>query len=357
MMEVKYMLIQITKKTEPLFNAIDEWVTKAESQAYASENPLFTWTGKYFTQNRKKILCLINNQTLAVVIINDVNATKKKKIEELIRVGISASLELCAISQEQIHAYLDTDPTLTIGPTTDRRITGVLNETVLAISTYGVDLNQEYPLRMMLTLNNSLLTVSQPAATDEASKAFDQPLHFTPMAHLGKKLTNNDSENTDKYTLQKNWQSYHEIEQVKNEDEETFLDQLTSNNDIILDAFSTYLEEVRGLSPKSVRKHQSRAKMYIQDYLNYYYPTTPIDTTDDFDIIVHFLSAFILDKHIASSKADFNSYKTALKHFYTFLNYVGEISDNDFKLAKNAITIGGDDSFYELANMGGSFWF
>lgn len=351
------MLIQITKKTEPLFNAIDEQMTKENSQAYATENPLFTWTGKYFTQNRKKILCLINNQTLAVVIINDVNATKKKKIEGLVRVGISASLELCAISQEQIHDYLNTDPTLAIGPTTDRRIIGILNETVLALSTYGVDLSQEYPLRMMLMLNNTILTLSQPAATDETSKAFDQPLQFTPITDIEKKLKNSDSENGNQSIVQKNWQSYHEIEQIKNEDEDAFQDQLISNNEIILDAFSTYLEKVRGLSPKSVRKHQSRARTYIQDYLNYYYPTTPIDDTDDFDTIVHFLSAFILDKHIATSKADFNSYKTALKHFYTFLNVVGEISDKDLKMAKEAIALGGDDSFYELANMSGDFWF
>lgn len=148
-----------------------------------------------------------------------------------------------------------------------------------------------------------------------------------------------------------------EIAQIKKTNEAVFQDQLEANNNTILNAFATYLEKVRELSPKSVRKHQSRAKMFIQEYLNYYRLTTPIDQSDDFDTIVHFLSAYILDKGIASSKADFISYKTALKHFYTFLKYVGEISDSNLKSAKSAISIGRDDSFYELANMGGGIWF
>lgn len=68
------------------------------------------------------------------------------------------------------------------------------------------------------------------------------------------------------------------------------------------------------------------------------------------------LSNFIVTKHIASSKATFSSYKTTLKHFYTFLNYVDEISDVQLKVVKKSITIGGD-SFYELGNVGVLFWF
>lgn len=86
-MEVNIMLIQITKNTEPLFSAIDNKMTKAESKAFAEQNPLFIWTGKYINQNRKKVLCLINNQTLAVVIITDVNATKKKNSPNLSKPG------------------------------------------------------------------------------------------------------------------------------------------------------------------------------------------------------------------------------------------------------------------------------
>lgn len=68
------------------------------------------------------------------------------------------------------------------------------------------------------------------------------------------------------------------------------------------------------------------------------------------------LSNFIVTKHIASSMATFSSYKTTLKHFYTFLNYVNEIFDDQLKVAKKSITIGGD-SFYELDNVGILFWF
>ncbi len=63
------------------------------------------------------------------------------------------------------------------------------------------------------------------------------------------------------------------------------------------------------------------------------------------------LSNFIVTKHIASSKATFSSYKITLKHFYTFLNYVNEIFDDQLKVAKKSITISGN-SFYELGNMG-----
>lgn len=360
-MEVNIMLIQITKNTEPLFSAIDNKMTKAESKAFAEQNPLFTWTGKYINQNRKKVLCLINNQTLAVVIITDVNATKKKKLAELIKTGISASFELCAIPYDQIQDYLETDPTIAYGPTSNRRVTGILNEVTQMMPGYGIDLSKEFPLRLMLTFNNGTITTSQAAATDETNKAFDQPLQFTPISEIKSVASAHDNANdngtTDHAIIERTWQPYKEIAQFKKTNEAVFQDQLEANNNTILNAFATYLEKVRELSPKSVRKHQSRAKMFIQEYLNYYRLTTPIDQSDDFDTIVHFLSAYILDKGIASSKADFNSYKTAFKHFYPFLNVVGEISDKDLKMAKEAITLGGDDSFYELANMGGSFWF
>lgn len=68
------------------------------------------------------------------------------------------------------------------------------------------------------------------------------------------------------------------------------------------------------------------------------------------------LSNFIVTKHIASCKATFSSYKTTLKHFYAFLNYVDEISDVQLKVVKKTITISGDIC-YELGNVGVLFWF
>lgn len=354
------MLIQITQKTEPLFSAIDSKMTKSESKAYAEKNPLFTWTGKYINQNRKKILCLVNNQTLAVVIINDVNATKKKKLAELIKAGISASFELCAIPYEQIQAYLEIDPTISYGPTSDRRVTGILNEMALMIESYGIDLSKEFPLSLILTLNNAVITTSQYPATDEASKAFNQPFQFTPLTALPVVDEKHKSTDTKKVVIEKNWQSYKEITKIKDEkleNEEALDKRLEANNAIVLDTFSDYLEKVKELGPKSVRKHRSRIETFIQTYLRYYGITTPIDSTDDFLIVEDFLSNFIVTKHIATSNADFSSYKTALKHFYTFLNYIGEISDDQLKEAKKAITIGGDDSFYELGNMDSFSWF
>lgn len=77
-----------------------------------------------------------------------------------------------------------------------------------------------------------------------------------------------------------------------------------------------------------IRKHQDRANTFLQAYLRYDVLTTSGDATDEFYIVEDFLSNFIVTKHIASSKAAFSSYNTALKHFYTFLNEVDEISDD-----------------------------
>ena len=38
-------------------------------------------------------------------------------------------------------------------------------------------------------------------------------------------------------------------------------------NAMVLDAFGEYLEKVKGLEPKSVRKHQDRVNTFIQTYL------------------------------------------------------------------------------------------
>lgn len=43
--------------------------------------------------------------------------------------------------------------------------------------------------------------------------------------------------------------------------------ELEDTNAMVLDAFGEYLEKVKGLKPKSVRKHQGRVNTFIQTYL------------------------------------------------------------------------------------------
>lgn len=61
--------------------------------------------------------------------------------------------------------------------------------------------------------------------------------------------------------------------------------ELEDTNAMVLDAFGEYLEKVKGLKPKSVRKHQGRVNTFIQTYLRQYVLTTPVDATDKFDIV------------------------------------------------------------------------
>ncbi len=43
--------------------------------------------------------------------------------------------------------------------------------------------------------------------------------------------------------------------------------ELEDTNAMVHDAFGEYLEKVKGLEPKSVRKHQDRVNTIIQTYL------------------------------------------------------------------------------------------
>lgn len=43
--------------------------------------------------------------------------------------------------------------------------------------------------------------------------------------------------------------------------------ELEDTNAMVLDAFGEYLEKVKGLEPKSVRKHQGRVNTFMQTYL------------------------------------------------------------------------------------------
>jgi hypothetical protein len=61
--------------------------------------------------------------------------------------------------------------------------------------------------------------------------------------------------------------------------------ELEDTNAMVPDAFGEYLEKVKGLEPKSVRKHQGRVNTFIQTYLRKYVLTTPVDATDKFDIV------------------------------------------------------------------------
>ena len=104
---------------------------------------------------------------------------------------------------------------------------------------------------------------------------------------------------------------------------------IRDENEKILEGFKEYLKNKK-LANKTVEKHSDNIRFYVNEYLLYEDALRPNEGTEK---VGYFLGCWFIRKAMWSSIASIKENITSLKHFYTYLNRIGEIdSEQLFEL-------------------------
>ncbi|MFD1472097.1 DUF6933 domain-containing protein [Companilactobacillus mishanensis] len=96
------MFIKPTKKAKPIFNHLPEVSINSNEEI----NPLFTWHASYATMDRKKIVFIVNASTYAPIVLYDINAQKKKNIQQEIYDGMFRLFDDLFLPKETFDNYM-----------------------------------------------------------------------------------------------------------------------------------------------------------------------------------------------------------------------------------------------------------
>lgn len=96
-------------------------------------------------------------------------------------------------------------------------------------------------------------------------------------------------------------------------------------NHTSLSGFEQYLQEKK-LSKKTMEKHIGNIDFYINDFLLY---ESPEKAADGVNQLNYFLGYWFIKKAMWASPTSIKEYITSLKHFYTYMNKIGQVSSED----------------------------
>jgi len=117
--------------------------------------------------------------------------------------------------------------------------------------------------------------------------------------------------------------------------DEVELDEMTIKNNVLLDAFRSYLE-AKKLSEKTIEKHTSNANFYINVFLPY---EEPLEAAEGIEKIDYYFGYWFIRKAMWASATAIKENITSLKHFYTFMFHQGKIEQKDLNEMKQIIKL------------------
>lgn len=327
------MIIEATKKAQPLFSAFSSMKDKEYGKQFAKANPLFSWHANYFNYNRKKVLILLNDLTYTPIILQDINAQMKKQLPELIPEAIRIAFEIAGISNEKTEEYLKLAGDIQVTATSNRSVTGSINLMAEELSSFRLDISQTINIEMMSFysdyIHTRLFKQGYGSSAEALREAFDKPLKLEEVVEA------------EAYVIEKNW-DYSELSQIdtlhlSEQQREEYRTALLKNNEKLLVALKKYLTDEKGLSEKTIKRHMEQLDFYLNVYLAEYVGETPINSEDSTG---NFLGYFFVQKNLMSSQTSLKQNGSALKKLYQFLYEVGEISKNDLLDANEFIRTG-----------------
>ena len=96
-------------------------------------------------------------------------------------------------------------------------------------------------------------------------------------------------------------------------------------NHTFLIGFTRYLENKK-ISKKTVDKHINNINFYINDFLLY---ESPEKASDGVNQLNYFFGYWFIRKAMWASPASIKENITSLKHFYTYMNKIGQVTEED----------------------------
>ncbi|MEA2115858.1 MAG: recombinase [Thermodesulfobacteriota bacterium] len=104
-------------------------------------------------------------------------------------------------------------------------------------------------------------------------------------------------------------------------------------NHIYLNGFTRYLE-LKKLSQKTIDKHVRNIDFYINDFLLY---ESPQKAAEGINELNYFLGYWFIKKAMWASATTIKENCTSLKHFYSYMNQIGQVSDEALSAMKGEI--------------------
>ena len=104
-------------------------------------------------------------------------------------------------------------------------------------------------------------------------------------------------------------------------------------NQIYLNGFTRYLE-LKKLSQKTIDKHAGNIDFYINEFLLYESPQKAAEGTHELN---YFLGYWFIKKAMWATPTSIRENCTSLKHFYSYMNQIGQVSDEELSELKNEI--------------------
>lgn len=344
------MIIGATKKAQPLFSNLPSLNDKEYGQQFVQVNPLFSWHANYINVNRKKVIILLNDQTYTPIILQDINAQKKKQLPKLIPEAIRMAFDIAGITNEKTDEYLKLAGDIQVAVTSNRSVMGSINLVAEELSSLRLDINQTINKEMMVFYSNYIHTRLFKKGYGSSAEALRDTLN--------KPLKLEEVIKEEPYSIEKSW-NYSELSQLdtstlSEQQWEKYVEELTENNEKMLVAFKEYMIAVKGLSEKTVKRHIEHLDFYLNIYLTEYEQSTPTNSTD---AAGNFLGDFFVRKDLSSSRASLRQNGSALKKLYHFLYEADEISKFDLTEINEFIRTGTQEGEEYLSLIDDESWF
>ncbi|GEP19480.1 DUF6933 domain-containing protein [Pediococcus argentinicus] len=349
------MIINPTKKAQPIFNKIKQSTDKDDAKSFATANPFFSWHANYINVNRKKLVILINDLTFAVVALYDVNAKNKIELDQRIKEGIYAAFRMQDISAEKVQTYFKLAGDIEINAGFNRRVTSIITNLIVMVDNRFMQIDKSEMLQ--LSLMDYMMQV--PITTSEYSFADDR-VHQAFKHNL--RIQSVDKKDKKKLAPKKTWSDYHKFDKYAEQFEsmmddpekyEKIANEIKNNNKLLLKEFGKYLA-TQDLTDKTIKKHVDRVEFFINGYLVYPTLRTPLAAPD---AVEEYLSDWYPRK-AANSETDFKANVGSIKRFLKFLEVIGEIDAASLKHGNSELKMGkeiGLEYFDNFMNMS-DFW-
>ena len=346
------MIIGATKKAQPLFSALPIMEDKEYGRQFAQANPLFSWHANYINVNRKKVLILLNDLTYTIIILQDINAQKKKQLAELIPEAIRAAFEIAGISNEKTAEYLKVSGGIQVTNTSNRSVLGSVNLVAEELSTFRLNIHQ--------TINRDVMVYYSDYIHMRLSKQGYRNSAEALQAALGGTLLKwEEPVEAEAYIIEKKWDyralSQVNVSELSEQQEEEYQSALLKNNQELLRAFKAYLTTGKGLGEKTVKRHIDQLDFYLNGYLAGYMYATPLKMEES---PLDYLGYFYPHKYLMSAVTSLKKNASALKKFYQFLYEAGEITQDQRSDANEFIEAGLQmGEAYLLSTSDDEFWY
>lgn len=329
------MIINPTKKTLNLFTALKQVEDSLKAKEECAANPLYSWHASYINVERKKILILINDRTFLPIVIDDVNAQRKKELDLLIKERIHTIFRHIGLKEQQISDYFSNAGILEVNAAHNRTVISIMNQQVQRAKWYDRSYDENYAqeLQQWLLMNIfAKLNYKYPA--EETLEVFDELLIKQPAVKLM-------PQSKHRFKIKKNWKSFDSwvqyVDGIDEEDYERICLEIRENNQYLLAEFQTYLMDCGNIKDDVIELYMEYIDLYINEYLlNYGIRTVTTDMDDPYE----FLEDWLVRKVLWRGHPEVKVAGNALKKFYMFLQLADELRPVDVKRAKGAINEG-----------------